>query len=231
MLDGAQDLDGGGSLMGSKQRLTTFTKLNNKGELGVVLGRLMLAMNDIGIANDALAGWMGEQAKAIRADRQRGAKMYFVRMLISHVFEALLIVGKIRLTPVLRAVVDQSAAPTREAFERCANVIGTAKYKQMKDLRSGLGFHYLDQPVRDAIASQVQKAPDIQLALTVGHNPLEWYYEPGDRIVDSAVVRGVFQIPEGADVQKELDKLINDIQSVGDDFVSFAGYFVIENAC
>lgn len=47
--------------MGSKQRLTTFRKLNNKGELGIVLGRLMLAMNDIGIANDALGSWMKEQ--------------------------------------------------------------------------------------------------------------------------------------------------------------------------
>ena len=99
----------------------------------------------------------------------------------------------------------------------------------MKALRSGVGFHYLDRPVRDAIYSQAQKAPDIQLALSVGHEPLEWYYEPGDRIVDSAVVRGIFNIPEGADVQTELDNLIHEIQSIGDDLTSFAGYFIMEN--
>jgi hypothetical protein len=215
--------------MGSLQRLTTFQKLDNKGELGVVLGRLMLAMNDISIANDALGSWMKDQ-EGIRKDRQRGAKMYFVRMLISHVFEALTVISKIRNTPELMEIVQQSSDAIRAPFARCAAVIGTEKYKQMKALRSGLGFHYLDAPVREAILSQGQKAPDLQLALSVGHDPLEWYYEPGDRIVDSAVVRGVFKVPEEADVQKEVDKLIHDIQSVGDDLAQFGGYFVMEYA-
>ncbi len=156
--------------------------------------------------------------------------MYFVRMLISHVFEALAVINKINSTPELLAVVEKSAPETKRAFDRCAGVVGTEKYKKMKNLRSGLGFHYLDDPVRDAISSQAQKAPDIQLSVSVGQDTLEWYYEPGDRIVDSAVVRGVFKIPEGADVQKELDAIIHDIQSVGDDLASFAGYFIMENA-
>jgi hypothetical protein len=215
--------------MSSKQRLTTFKKLNDKGELGIVLGRLMLAMNDIGIANDALGSWMKEQ-EGIRRDRQKGAKMYFVRMLISHVFEALTVINKIRNMPELMAIVDRSPAPTKAAFSRSAAVIGTEKYKHMKELRSGLGFHYLDHPVRGAIESQGKKVPDLQLSLSVGHDPLEWYYEPGDRIVDSAVVREIFKIPEGDDVQKEVDKLIHDIQSVGDDLAAFAGYFIMENA-
>ena len=32
---------------------------------------------------------MGEQTEVIRKERQLGAKMYFVRMLLSHTFEAL----------------------------------------------------------------------------------------------------------------------------------------------
>src|SRR5262249_5574281 len=74
------------SIMSSKQRLTTFKKLDGKRELGISLGRLMIALNDIGIANDGLGSWMKDQ-EGIRKDRQQGAKMYFVRMLISHVFE------------------------------------------------------------------------------------------------------------------------------------------------
>lgn len=215
--------------MASTQRLTTFAKLGSKGEMGVALGRLMLAMNDIGIANDALGSWMKEQ-EGVRKDRQRGAMMYFVRMLISHVFEALTVINKINTTPELLKVVELSHKPTQEAFRRCTAVIGTNKYKTMKDLRSGFGFHYLDGPVRDAIKSQHEKAPTIQLALSVGHDPLEWYYEPGDRIVDSALVRGIFKIPDGAEVQKEVDRLIHEIQSVGDDLAEFAGHFIMENA-
>jgi hypothetical protein len=215
--------------MSSKTRVTTFNKLGGKSELGVILGRLMLAMNDIGIANDALGSWMKEQ-EGIRRDRQRGAKMYFVRMLISHVFEALTVINKIKETAELFRIVEQSTKPTVDAFQRCASVIGTEKYKRMKELRSGLGFHYLDKPVREAIASQATKAGDIQLSISVGHDPLEWFYEPGDRIIDSALVRGIFRIPEGADVQKEVDRLIHDIQAVGDDLAAFGGYFILENA-
>jgi hypothetical protein len=70
--------------MSSKTKYTTFKKLSDKDELGVVLGRLMMAVNDIGVCNDGLGAWMGEQKDAIRKERQQGARMYFVRMLISH---------------------------------------------------------------------------------------------------------------------------------------------------
>lgn len=39
--------------MSSRTPVTTFKKLEDKSELGIVLGRLILAVNDIGIANDS----------------------------------------------------------------------------------------------------------------------------------------------------------------------------------
>jgi len=218
----------GQSTMASKTRLTTFKKIESKGELGVILGRLMVAMNDIGIANDGLGSWMKEQ-EGIKKYRQAGAKMYYIRILISHIFEALTVINKIKDTPELKAAVDKSYPDTQREFKKCADVIGTERYKQMKDLRSGFGFHYLDEPVRNAIASQAVKAPDLQLSLSVGNDHLEWFYQPGDRIIDSAVVRGIFKIPEGADVQKEVDRLIHDLQEVGDHLAQFAGFFIMEH--
>jgi hypothetical protein len=215
--------------MASKTRLTTFERLDNKGELGVVLGRLMLAMNDIGIANEGLGYWMKEQ-EGIKKDRQMGAKMYYIRMLISHIFEALTVVNKINDTPELKKFVERSIPGIRAEFAKCVAVIGTKRYKQMKDLRNGFGFHYLGGPVQNAIASQAVKAPDVQLSLSVGSDPLDWYYQPGDRIIDSAVVRGVFEVPEGADVQEEVTRLIHDLQQVGDHLAQFAGYFIMEHA-
>jgi hypothetical protein len=108
--------------MASKTRLTTFKKLSDKGELGVVLGRLMVALNDVGIANEGLGSWMKEQ-EGIRKDRQPGAKMYYIRMLISHIYEALTVINKINNTPELRKIVDQSYPDTRSQFEKCAAVM------------------------------------------------------------------------------------------------------------
>jgi hypothetical protein len=215
--------------MGGLTRLTNFKKLSDKGELGIILGRLMLAVNDLSIANDALGQWMGEQT-GIRKTREKGAKMYFVRILISHVFEALKIINKIKSTPDLMNVIDGSPKVIKGHFDKCAKVVGTKDYLLMKAMRNDVSFHYLDNTVRKAIASQSQKAPELSLALSVGDSTLDWYYEPGDRILDSAVVRGIFEIPEGADVQPSVDNLIHRLQDIGDHLAHFGGYFIMENA-
>jgi hypothetical protein len=208
-------------------RLTNFKKLANEGELGVILGRLMLAVNDLSIANDALGQWMSEQT-GIRKTRAKGAKMYFVRILISHVFEALKIINRIKSTPELMRIIERAPKVIQDHFSACLRVIGTDDYKLMKAMRNDVSFHYLDQTVRDAIASQAEKAPEVPLELQVGDDTLHWYSEPGDRIIDSAVVRGVCKIPEGADIQPTVDNLIHRMQSVGDHLAHFGGYFIME---
>lgn len=208
-------------------RLTNFRKLAAKGELGVVIGRLMLAVNDVSIANDALGQWMGEQT-GVRQTRAKSAKMYFVRVLIGHVFEALQVINKIKTTPELMRVVDAAPRPIRRHFDACAKVIGTNDYLLMRAMRNDASFHYLDKTVRDAIASQEIKGPDIPLALQVGDTTLDWYCEPGERIIDSVVVRGVLAIPEGTAVQPAVDNLIHRMQQVGDNLMHFSGYFIME---
>jgi hypothetical protein len=151
-------------------------------------------------------------------------------MLISHVFEGLSVISKIKSEAELMKIVEGSSRPTKLAFKKCAAVIGTERYKLMKRVRNDVGFHYLDKTVRAAIASQKEKVPDLALFLSVGSETLEWYYQPGDRIIDSAIVRNVFEISEEADVQKEVDRLMHDMQTVGDYLAEFAGYFIMENA-
>jgi hypothetical protein len=145
------------------------------------------------------------------------------------VFEGLVVINKIKNDPALMKYVGQSTRSTEAAFAKCAAVIGAEQYKRMKRVRNDLGFHYQEGTVRNAVASQVAKVPDMSLSLSVGSDPLEWHYEPGDRIVDSAIVRDIFGIPEGTDVQKEVDNLIHEMQGVGDYLVQFAGYFIMEN--
>jgi len=214
--------------MSQMVRLTNFRKLEAKGELGVILGRLMLVMNDLSIANDALGLWMEDQPRGIRTTRAKGAKMYFVRVMIGHVFEALQIINKIKTTPELTRIIDGAPRPIRLHFNACVKVIGTNDYLLMRKMRNDASFHYLDQTVRSAISSQAQKAPDMSLALQVGDTTLGWYYEPGERIIDSIVVRGVLAIPEGAPVQPTVDDLIHRMQQVGDHLAHFGGYFIME---
>jgi hypothetical protein len=72
------------------------------------------------------------------------------------------------------------------------------------------------------------KAPDIALALQVGDTTLDRYYEPGERIIDSIVMRGILQVPEGTPVQPTVDDLIHRMQQVGDHLAHFSGYMIME---
>jgi hypothetical protein len=190
----------------------------------------MIAVNDIGVCNDGLGAWMGEQEGTIRKERQQGARMYFVRMLISHTFEALQVLNKINAEPDLLNVVRGCSEPTQEAFIRAIAVIGTDQYKFFKEVRNSLGFHYLPATVRYTVDRQADRVPDVNLALSVGSDNLQWHYEPGDRIIDSFIIRDVFGIPEDADAVKEVDRLIHEMQDVAEHIVIFAGYFIMERA-
>jgi hypothetical protein len=216
--------------MASKTRQTTFRKLSDKDMLGVVLGRLMMAVNDIGIANDGLGAWMGEQTGPIRKERQQGAKLYFVRMLLSHTFEALRILNKINGESELMDIIRGSSETTQAAYANAIAVVGTDQYKFFRKVRDGVSFHYLPETVRDAIDRYAAKAPDVRLSLSVGSEPLQWYYEPGDRIIDTFIIRDVFGVPEDQSAVKEVDRLIHEMQDMAEHIGAFAGYFIMEHA-
>ena len=60
-------------------------------ELASIVLRLMMALNDIGVANDGLRQWT-ETTDPRMVVRQAGGRLYYGRMLMSRLFEALDIV-------------------------------------------------------------------------------------------------------------------------------------------
>ena len=71
--------------MSTRTRMTTFKHLADKGELGIVLVRLMMFVNDLGLCNDSLEQWHKFEDEPHKS-RASGAKMYFVRLMIAHMF-------------------------------------------------------------------------------------------------------------------------------------------------
>lgn len=101
-----------------------------KGKLGSVLVQLMMVVNDMSLAMDAQRRW-SEDAGKQRAHRERGAKIYFVRLQISHIFEAMKIIEEIRDDPDLMRVVDRSGGRTQKAFAQLLAFKGSAEFKMM----------------------------------------------------------------------------------------------------
>jgi hypothetical protein len=144
--------------MNSKTRMTTFKKLADAGELAPLLVQLMMAVNDLSIADQGLRYWHSEIPVPYQ-NRVPGSKSYFVRLQIAHTFEALKVIYRLKNTPAFMAKVAQCDRATTAAFNRLVAVIGTEEYKRMKRLPDAITFHYQTQAIQDAINRQAPSFP------------------------------------------------------------------------
>jgi hypothetical protein len=76
-------------------RVIDYQRLLDGGRAATIVVKLMMACNDMQLANEALSSWTQEQPRS-RQYRQVGARMYFVRLQMAHLHEALNIIGRSR---------------------------------------------------------------------------------------------------------------------------------------
>jgi hypothetical protein len=214
----------------STHKFARLGVIASKGELGSVLIRLMMVINDMSLAMDAQRRWAEDPIEE-RKHRVRGAKIYFVRLQIAHIYEAMKIVEEIRKSPTLIKAVDRSGRRTRKAFDALVGYMGSSQYKDiMGRMRNKLTFHYDPKIAENALASLVAKYPDTTGSMSLGDEPHNWYFEPGDMVGDRAAVREIFKVPEGADVAAEADKIVMQLHGIVELFGGFAGSLIWENA-
>ena len=211
--------------MSDKTRMTTFRRLADAGDLAPLLLQLMMAINDLGIADHGMEYWNNEQPRD-RQNRVQGSKSYFVRLQIAHTFEALKVIAKIERTPEFMAKVERCDKQTQAAFKRLYTVIGTEEYKTMKRIRNAITFHYETDALQQTLQRQSAKFPDYSMSLSIGSRTLDWYFEPGDRVVDSIIARDAIGLAPNVDIGVEVDKVASRLQEIAEDLAAFAGYFV-----
>lgn len=94
-------------------------KLQSQGDEGVLILRLMMACNDLTTANQAL-GMSYKDTREKTDYIRRGSTMYFVRLQLSHLHEALEVVSEIRDHPKLLRVIED--CPKWRGGQLCAIV-------------------------------------------------------------------------------------------------------------
>lgn len=214
----------------STHKYARLDAIASKGALGSVLIRLMMVINDMSLAMDAFRRWT-EDAKTEREHRARGAKIYFIRLQMSHIYEAMKIVKEIRDSPDLMKAVDRSDSFTRKGFAALLAFAASPEFeKVMGRIRSNLTFHYDPKTIERALASLVAKHPDASGSMSLGDDPHNWFFEPGDMVGDRAAVREIFKVPEGADVGAETDKIVMQLHEIMQMFGGFAGSLIWQNS-
>ena len=157
-------------------------------ELSNVLVRLMLVVNDVSLVADANDDWAATVAQK-RAFRKSTARMYFIRVLLSHVYEGLKIIGEISGSPALRDSVCACDARTIADFVELESFIRSPDMKIFDRLRNRTTFHYDRQLPKKSLDEIARDEPGRLWTYSMGLEPLDWRFELADAIVDRIVVR------------------------------------------
>jgi hypothetical protein len=211
--------------MGSTTRVVHSGKLVAEEKIATVVLRLMMAMNDIAIVNDALQEWDKTEDKK-RKLRKDGGKLYYGRMQSAHIYEALLTVDEIAKTPSLKAAVFHCGGKTTRSFETIAAVLDTDDYKMLCRIRNNASFHYDGKLAVRTLKQIVGKSPNDVSTCSHGNETLDWYFELGDRVLDYCLLRDIIQVDENADIRSAIDDVHVRLHVIAISFSDFAARFI-----
>lgn len=214
--------------MGSTTRLVKTSDIARKGHASVMV-RLMMAINDIALVNNALREWNTSDEKR-KTVRKSSGRMYFVRVQMAHLFEALEIIKEIRDSPSLTAEVEACSTRTKDSFARVRAFLDTRDYRLLAQIRNSATFHYDAKRARRGAIAIVQELPNDTSSFTMGSDPLDWYFDLADKVQEKIVVCYIFGVADDADIAKESDAIANRMFDMAEAFGDFAGYFIWERA-
>ena len=174
-----------------------FRRLSHSGHSSIIL-RLMMAFNDIALANQSLAEWKREQP-GIRKHLQMGARMYFVRLQCGHLNEAIEIIREVKNNGRLMVEVAKCSEQAQEAFQKLVACLDGPQGRKFRryigQIRNKTAFHYDPDMTLAALQDRASREEGRRSSMTRGDELALWRFEAADHIVDSIVSRQLWRIP------------------------------------
>lgn len=216
----------------STTKYIDFQTLSIRGKSAATVIKLMMACNDLSLANQALTEWKKEQPPN-KKSRQTGAGMYFVRTQLAHLNEGLKVISAIRGDPVLMNLVQQCDQQTQSSFRKLEDFLpGGACHREFEELvgkiRHNLTFHYDESGklIDRALSSLAARVKDRTSSITRGSTAHIWYFKVADSVVNSVVCHQIWGIPTHVDIEAEANKRADRCHEIFLWFVDFAGEFI-----
>lgn len=218
--------------MQKSMKFISFDALKRRGSSAVTVVKLMMAYNDLSLANQALTAWEKDLSKH-NESRHVGARMYFVRTQLAHLYEGFKIIETVRSDSALMTLVRQCDQQTQQSFHNLEPfLIGGSKRQELQQLmgqvRHNLTFHYDESGklIEKAIADKAGRAEVRTSSITRGSSAPLWHFQVADDVVDSIVVRQIWRIPQDADVRAETDNVAARVHQIFLWFMDFSGEFI-----
>lgn len=201
-----------------------------RGGSGATVVKLMMACNDMSLANQTLADWKKDQP-ARRKTRAVGARIYFLRMEFAHLYEGLKVIYQIRRDPILMAFVTDCDQRTQRSFDELLTYQKDGvNHAVLKDLagkvRHNIAFHYEQAGtlIERAIAELTKRGRSA--SVTRADTAPDWHFELADVVVDEVVCRGLWGIAPGPGASARVDEVAMTIHELFLTFMDFSGEFI-----
>lgn len=209
---------------GSRTRYFRNRNVPSDPALRAVLIRLMTFVNDVAIAADANDNWAQEEDPK-RAPRKDAARMYFIRILMSHVHEGFEIIKD--LSDNKREYVERCGGRILAEFEKLEKLKTSHERGILNRFRQKTGFHYDDEIPEEHLENILNEHPDSVWRYSVGSSPLDWNFQLADDVIARIVVRHVFGLdePRSARRHERIGELSSRLDRIASDMTGFATDF------
>ncbi len=199
----------------------------SQSEIASIMVRLMMSINDLSLANSSIGDW-SETSDRKRQKRKTTATLYYVRVLIGHLYESLKMIKFMAKNPKLREMVMDCDQRTVEEFLRVESFIDSPEMDILEDFRNKAAFHY-DRYLPVENLNQITKElPDHPFAYSMGHDGLDWHYELGDMVMGRMLIWDIFKqdYPKSEERRKKVEEIAVRQQEIARAFTDFAGHFI-----
>lgn len=213
-------------------KYVSFESLRVRGGSANTVIKLMMACNDLTMANASLTEWKRELPSGKRS-RQVGAGMYFVRAQLAHLHEGLKIIEEITKNASLMALVGRCDSETQQSFKELEQFLpGAPRRAELEQfigrVRHNLTFHYDESGklIEQAVSDRASRPEARSSSITRGDAAHLWHFKVAEDVLDSIVVRQIWAIPRELDVRIEADRIADRVHQIFLWFVDFSGEFI-----
>ncbi|HLO50388.1 hypothetical protein [Polynucleobacter sp. MWH-Aus1W21] len=206
--------------------------LRSRGKSGATVIKLMMACNDMSLANQALGEWRKPQLPH-KTYRQKGAGMYFIRTQMSHLYEGFQVIDEISKDPLLLRVVENCDIRTKQSFDQLIRFLPKGDRRAELEsligiIRSTMTFHYDESSklITRAIEDLASQSSTRISSITRGNRAHFWNFKVADEIANNVVVHQIWKIDKNSDVDEKADEMADKMDEVFLCFMDFAGEFI-----
>jgi hypothetical protein len=208
-----------------------YQRLKDRGPSAVTVVKLMMAAHDLAYVNQSLGRFKKAQ-EAGEAEPRASAGRYLVRVQIAHLSEAMVVVDQMNKSQELLAFLAQCDTQTQASFNILKAYLPGGQHRAdfvrlIEKVRHNVAFHYqCDTYIERALGRLAIDANRRLTNIVRGDDVSQWRFQPADEVIDSIVVRDIWQVPEDVPEREGADSAAWDMHKIYLAFMDFAGDFI-----